>query len=113
MFASGSPFPPVEYNGKTFYPGQGNNSYIFPGVALGVICSGSSTIPEDIFLVSAEKLASMVTQHDLDIGSLYPPLDTIRDCSLQIAVEVMDYAYRKGMHSNSRIFSIIFDIQFE
>lgn len=84
------------YNGKTYYPGQGNNSYIFPGVALGVICAGASTIPEDIFLVSAEKLASLVSQNDLDIGSLYPPLETIRDCSMKIATEVMDYAYEKG-----------------
>lgn len=82
--------------GKTFYPGQGNNSYIFPGVALGVICAGAATIPEDVFLVSAEKLASLVTDADLEIGSLYPPLETIRDCSLKIAVEVMDYAYKNG-----------------
>lgn len=97
VFASGSPFPPVEYNGKTYYPGQGNNSYIFPGVALGVICAGAHVIPEEIFLVSAEKLASLVQQSDLDIGSLYPPLETITDCSLKIAVEVMEYAYRKGI----------------
>lgn len=96
MFASGSPFPPVQYNGKTYYPGQGNNSYIFPGVALGVICSGTSTIPEDIFLISAERLAEMVTSEDLNKGSLYPPLETIRECSLKIATKVMEYSYEKG-----------------
>lgn len=82
--------------GKTYHPGQGNNSYIFPGVALGVICAGSSTIPEEMFLVSAEKLASFVTDADLEIGSLYPPLETIRDCSIKIACEVMEFAYKKG-----------------
>lgn len=85
--------------GKTYYPGQGNNSYIFPGVALGVICAGISIIPEDIFLVSAERLANMVTDADLDVGSLYPPLETIRDCSMKIAVSVMSYAYEKGTFS--------------
>lgn len=99
IFASGSPFPPVEYMGKTFYPGQGNNSYIFPGVALGVLCAGASTIPEDIFLVSAERLANLVTDADLEIGSLYPPLETIRDCSVKIAIEVMTYAYENGLAS--------------
>lgn len=82
--------------GKTYHPGQGNNSYIFPGVALGVICAGAATIPEEIFLVSAEKLASLVNHSDLDVGSLYPPLETIRDCSVKIAVEVMNFAYEKG-----------------
>lgn len=84
--------------GKTYHPGQGNNSYIFPGVALGVICAGSLTIPEEMFLVSAEKLAKMVSSADLDIGSLYPPLNTIRDCSIQIAIEIMNYAYEKGWY---------------
>lgn len=84
------------YNGKTFYPGQGNNSYIFPGVALGVICSGASTIPEEVFLISAEKLADLVTSDDLNKGSLYPPLETIVECSMKIATKVMEYSYEKG-----------------
>lgn len=64
---------------------------------MGVICAGASPIPEEMFLVSAEKLADMVSEEDLEIGSLYPPLETIRDCSIQIATEIMDYAYRKGI----------------
>lgn len=92
--------------GKTYYPGQGNNSYIFPGVALGVLCAGAATIPEDIFLVSAERLANLVTSADLDVGSLYPPLETIRDCSVKIAVEVMNYAYKKGTHTFKIIFML-------
>lgn len=100
VFASGSPFPPVTFNGKTYHPGQGNNSYIFPGVALGVICAGASTIPEEVFLISAEALAEMVTDEDLAIGSLYPPLTTIKDCSIKIAAKVMNYSYRNGKADN-------------
>lgn len=65
MFASGSPFDPVTYNGQTFVPGQGNNSYIFPGVALATICAGIKTIGEEIFLMAAEvikKNSSKTTQ---------------------------------------------------
>lgn len=54
VFASGSPFPKYTYNGKTYEPGQGNNAYIFPGVALGVIAAGIRHIEEDVFLLSAE-----------------------------------------------------------
>lgn len=97
VFASGSPFPPVTYNGQTFYPGQGNNSYIFPGIALGVIAAGVSTIPEDIFLISSEALAALVTQDDLNKGSLYPPLEDIQKCSLEIAEKVVNYAYDNGL----------------
>lgn len=99
IFSSGSPFPPVEYGGKTFQPGQGNNAYIFPGVALGVIVTGTHHIPEDIFLIAAQSIADHVSQEDLDKGSLYPPLGSIRECSLNIAVGVTKYAYEKGLAS--------------
>ncbi|KAL1403743.1 hypothetical protein pipiens_005575 [Culex pipiens pipiens] len=99
IFASGSPFPPVQYGGKTFLPGQGNNAYIFPGIALGVIATGTHHIPEDMFLIAAQAVADNVAQEDLDKGSLYPPLGAIRDCSLEIAVGVTKFAYEKGLAS--------------
>ncbi|GLV41123.1 Malic enzyme [Carabus blaptoides fortunei] len=99
IFASGSPFKPVTYNGQTHVPGQGNNSYIFPGVALAVIGVGIRTIPEDIFLESAEALSTLVKEEDLEMGSLYPPLENIQQCSDHIGTRVAEYAYEKGLAS--------------
>ncbi|XP_030762042.1 NADP-dependent malic enzyme-like isoform X2 [Sitophilus oryzae] len=96
VFASGSPFDPVTINGKTLVPGQGNNAYIFPGVGLGAICAGIKNISEEHFLMAAEAVASMVTQADLDQGSIYPPLSKITECSVRIATKLLEYAYAKG-----------------
>ncbi|XP_043192941.1 NADP-dependent malic enzyme-like isoform X2 [Amphibalanus amphitrite] len=99
IFASGSPFDPVTINGKTLYPGQGNNAYIFPGVSLGVICTGMHHISEEVFLYSAEALSEMVTDEDLAQGRLYPPLSSIQEVSIKIAVQLAEHAYKTGTAS--------------
>ncbi|KAF3429783.1 hypothetical protein E2986_07467 [Frieseomelitta varia] len=97
IFSSGSPFGEVKYCGKVYKPGQGNNAYIFPGIALGVIATGVHHITEDLFLISAQAVADHVKDEDLEVGSLYPPLGTIRECSIDIAVRIANYAYARKM----------------
>jgi malic enzyme len=97
LFACGSPFAPVQFNGQTFVPRQGNNSYIFPGVGLGAIASGTRLITDEMFMSAAKALAHLVPQSDLDQGSLYPALPRIREVSAHIAAAVAQVAYQHNL----------------
>ncbi len=97
LFACGSPYDPVTLNGKTFVPRQGNNSYIFPGVGLGVIASRSRLVTDEMFMAAAHTLADCVGTDDLGQGSLYPALPRIREVSARIAAAVAQVAYQRGL----------------
>jgi malate dehydrogenase (oxaloacetate-decarboxylating)(NADP+) len=93
VFASGSPFGAVTFEGREFQPGQGNNAYVFPGIGLGAVTCEARVIPDDFFLAAARTLAKLVSKADLDRGSLYPRLRDIRKISLAIAVSVAEKAH--------------------
>ncbi|NNG15119.1 MAG: NAD-dependent malic enzyme [Gemmatimonadales bacterium] len=97
VFASGSPFDPVTYQGQTFVPGQGNNAYIFPGVGLGVIASGARRVTDAMFHAAARTLAEDVDESLLKQGSIYPPLESIREVSANVAVSVARVAFEEGV----------------
>ncbi|VIO95194.1 NAD-dependent malic enzyme, mitochondrial precursor, putative [Brugia malayi] len=97
LFASGSPFPDVNYDGKCYKPGQGNNSYIFPGIGLGVVLFEVRHIDEEIFLIAAREVASSVTEEDISFGCIYPSLCKIREISVAIALEIGKYSYKHGI----------------
>lgn len=102
IFASGSPFAAVDFYDQHFVPGQGNNAYIFPGVGLGAISCKIKSIGDDLFLTAAKTLANMVSEKDLETGTLYPPMQNIRKVSLDIAVAVAEHAYSQDNASEPK-----------
>jgi len=97
IFASGSPFEAVEFEGRCYRSGQGNNAYVFPGVGLGAVACHATRVSEPMFLAAAHALAAEVTEARLDEGAIYPPLSSIRSVSAQIALAVAEQAYSEGL----------------
>jgi len=97
VFAAGSPFDPVAHKGRTYVPGQANNSYIFPGLGLGVIAAGARNVTDSMIDAAARTLAATVTEESLARGLTYPPLASIREVSLDIAVAVARAAWQRGL----------------
>ena len=97
VFASGSQFPQVAIDGRTFVPGQANNSYIFPGVGLAILASEASRVTDEMFAAAARALDEQVTEEDFRLGRIYPPLSRIREVSFRIALAVARIAFSRGL----------------
>jgi malate dehydrogenase (oxaloacetate-decarboxylating) len=97
LIGTGSPFPPVERNGRKIPVDQTNNSYIFPGVALGVIASRARRVSDGMFMASAKALAALSPAAKDKEARLLPPLDEIRAVSVAVAIAVARQAQAEGL----------------
>jgi len=97
VIATGSPFPDVVYDGRVIRIGQCNNSFIFPGVGLGVIASGARRVTDAMFVAAARVLSEFAPVLLDPEAPLYPPLEQVREVSLKVAVEVALEAHRSGL----------------
>jgi malate dehydrogenase (oxaloacetate-decarboxylating)(NADP+) len=97
VFASGSPFPPVEIAGRRFVPGQGNNVYIFPAMGMAVFATEATRVTEEMFIVAAQAVAEQVTEEDLAMGLIYPPQSHILDASLHVAERIATCIFDQGL----------------
>ena len=93
VFASGSPFPPVQIDGKTLVPGQGNNVYIFPAMGMAVLATEAKRVTEEMFIIAARAVAEQVTEANLATGLIYPPTSNIFDASLHTAARIAEYIF--------------------
>ncbi|KAF4968619.1 hypothetical protein FZEAL_10360 [Fusarium zealandicum] len=103
LFASGSPFDPVkakfgdEVHPTTYYPNQGNNVYVFPGIGLGAILAKASRVTDDMIYTSAAALSGTLNADEVHRGLIYPRIERVRDASVIVAREVMKAARRDGV----------------
>jgi len=97
VVATGSPFPDVVRDGRVIRIGQCNNSFIFPGVGLGVIASGARRVTNEMFGAAARALSEFAPVFHDPEAPLYPPLEQVRDISFKVALEVAREAQRAGL----------------
>jgi len=97
VIATGSPFKPVEFNGKTYPIAQCNNSYIFPGIGLGVIASKAKLISDEMLMAASNALAASSPLATKGEGALLPSLRDIAALSKQIAFDVGKVAIEQGL----------------
>jgi malate dehydrogenase (oxaloacetate-decarboxylating)(NADP+) len=97
IFASGSPFAPLHYKGRLYVPGQGNNVYIYPAIGLAVYATEASRVTDEMFLRAAESLAAQTTDEDLSVNLIYPPVSSIFRTSVQVAVDVAELVFDRGL----------------
>ncbi len=100
LVATGSPFPDVLLNGKSYRVGQANNVFIFPGVGLGVLASGARQVRPEFFTAAAAAVADFVSKEELSHGALLPPVTSLAEVSLKVAQAVGESAIKLGVSRN-------------
>lgn len=94
---AGSPFDPVKYQGKMFFPAQANNAYVFPAIGHAAVLCKAQTIPNEAFLVAAEVLSTLSPVHGIGQGCLFPPFASIIDASQRLIISLCQFFEGNGL----------------
>jgi malic enzyme len=97
IVATGSPFPPVVRGERTHVIGQANNAFVFPGIGLGAVVAEAREVTDEMFLVAAEAMASVVSKDRLAAGAIYPNQSELRTASRAVAIAVVRAARDAGV----------------
>lgn len=103
IVATGSPFAPVLYKGKTYVVGQGNNAFIFPGLGFGAILSEAREITDAMVLAASSALADYTAEKHLAAGDIYPPVDELNEVSIRVATRVIEQAFDDGVAQSKKL----------
>ena len=102
IVATGSPFDAVEWKGKTHHIGQGNNTFVFPGIGWGVIAAGASSINQEMMTAAAIALSTQVTPERLEQGAVFPPISDLEKVTDVVARAVAEAAFSSGVATHTR-----------
>jgi malic enzyme len=102
IVATGSPFPPVVRGERTHVIGQANNAFVFPGIGLGAVVAEAREVTDEMFLVAAEAMASVVSEDRLAEGAIYPCQSELRVASRAVAIAVVRAARDAGVGRHLR-----------
>ena len=100
--ATGSPFAPVEWKGKVYEIGQGNNTFVFPGIGWGVIASGARKINQEMMTAAAVALSTQVTIARIAQGAVFPPISDLEHVTTVVARAVAEAAFETGVATHSK-----------
>jgi malate dehydrogenase (oxaloacetate-decarboxylating) len=110
LCATGSPFPPVKVDGKERVISQCNNLFVFPGMGLGALVSGTPFITDQMFMAASRAVSGMVTEDELKAGQVLPRISDIREVSARVAMSVAKVARDAGLGlrvEDERLFEMI------
>jgi malate dehydrogenase (oxaloacetate-decarboxylating) len=97
LMATGSPFDPVERDGRTHAVGQANNAFVFPAIGLACIVGEAREVNDSLFAVAGRALAAQVTPADLAAGRLLPSTSALRQVTRQVAIAVLRHLSASGL----------------
>ena len=97
IVAVGSPFAPMEFNGRTHRFSQVNNFYAFPGIGAGAWLARAETISDGMLLGCAQAIHAALTEEDLAEGLVLPGSARLRNVAVDVAAEVMQVAANEGL----------------
>jgi malate dehydrogenase (oxaloacetate-decarboxylating) len=97
LIATGSPFAPVSWEGRSLAVSQCNNMYVFPGMGLGALVARALKVTDEMFLAASSALSAMVTPEQEALGMLLPDVKNIREVSFTVAMAVAKEARDAGL----------------